>query len=118
MVAARGRIGRHRRSTAIGAAKAVEACDKEPTRVECLSVADERAPPVGNVCTAREGVAHNHGIVAGRIEAPPGLVGHRDVFERDAGLKGELGDDGEALARDQAEEWVFGLLSAGLCCTC
>lgn len=64
-------------------------------------------------------MAHDHDIVAGLTESPPGLVGDWDVFECDTGLEGELGDDCEALARDQAKEWVFGLLRAGLCCcTC
>lgn len=56
--------------------------------------------PVVDVCAAGEGMADDHDIVSGLVEAAPCLVRDGDVFQCAAIFEGEGGDDVDGLDED------------------
>lgn len=94
----------------VWAAQAVQAYYEEAGRVEgAARTAEQRAPPVGHVGAAGEGMADDHDIVAVGRERASGGVCHGHIEEDHARFKRERGDDGNLLVRYEGRERVLGL---------
>src|SRR5579859_4489140 len=72
---------------AVAAPQHVAAHDEVPRRVERLAGAEQVRPPLLQVRGTGEGVADQHGVVAGRVEPAPGAVGHRHLGQGHARLQ-------------------------------
>ncbi len=102
---------RRRRHGAVGRARHVQAHHEVLRGVECPPRTKKPAPPVGHIWGAGEGVAHEDGVGARRVERAPRLVGDGHFSERGAIFEGECWNrEGlrhhrrEMIAPAQAEE--------------
>jgi len=95
---------------AVRTAQAVHTHDEEARRVEGLArAAQQRAPPVAHVGAPGEGMADDHGIVAGRREGAIRLVRDGHMEELDAGFERDAGEDSAGLVGNQAGKRALGL---------
>jgi hypothetical protein len=97
-------VNRDGRRRAVRGTESVCAEDEESPRVERLSSAHHRAPPIFDVCTAGERMADDHDVVLGFIEPTPGFVRHRHLFERGAAFEGELREGEDVLVDELGED--------------
>jgi hypothetical protein len=105
-------LGSHRASGTVRATQAVHADDEEARYIEGSSVATkQRAPPVTDIGTARQGMANDHGIVPVGRQFTFGGVRNRHILKCDTRFKVERGYDRDLLVWDQTRERVLRLRS-------
>jgi hypothetical protein len=85
---ARG-VARRRPEAAVAAPEHVGADDEVALGIERATGPEQRCPPAVGVGRSGQRVAHDHGVVTGRVQAAPGPVGEHEVIEHGPGLERE-----------------------------